>query len=135
MISKIAKFDLEIWSENLATRSLQILYIFVLRARVSTTFSWNVGLFPRVVQKYTKFANTPPPPPKKKSRLIYHSQGKTPQSSLKILGFALYFQLLSVFENRRKSSSYSCLNYYFEGISADKMLSLQYNRIKQFFVC
>ena len=53
----------------------------------------------------------------------------------KILGFALYFQLLSVFENRRKSSSYSCLNYYFEAISADKMLSLQYNRIKQFFVC
>ena len=27
------------------------------------------------------------------------------------------------------------LDYYFEGISADKMLSLQYNRIKQFFVC
>ena len=31
-------------------------------------------------------------------------------SSLKILGFALYFQLLSVFGNRRKSS-YSCLNF------------------------
>ena len=29
----------------------------------------------------------------------------------KIFGFALYFQLLSVFENRRKSS-YLCLKYY-----------------------
>ena len=35
MISKIAKFDREIWSENLVPRSLQILYTFVLRARVS----------------------------------------------------------------------------------------------------
>ena len=62
------------------------------------------------------------------------SDFKTPQSWLKILGFALYFQLLSVFENRTKAS-YWCLNYYFEGISADKMLNLQYSRIKQFFVC
>ena len=37
---------------------------------------------------------------------------KTPQSSLKhTRGSALYFQLLSVFRNRRKSS-YSCLNHY-----------------------
>ena len=33
------------------------------------------------------------------------------------------------------SPSFSHLNYYFEGISADKMVSLQYNRIKQYFVC
>ena len=53
-------------AENLVQRSLQILYIFVLRARVSTTFPSEVGFFPRVVQKYAKFANTPPP---QKSRL------------------------------------------------------------------
>ena len=53
---------------------------------------------------------------------------------METLGFALYSQLFSAFGNRRKSS-YSCFNYYFEGISADKMLSLQYNRIKQCFFC
>ena len=63
------------------------------------------------------------------------SDFKTPQSSLKNTRLRLVFELLSVFENRRKSSSYSCLNYYFEVISADEMLSLQFNRIKQFFVC
>ena len=35
---------------------------------------------------------------------------KAPQILLKILGFALYFQLLSVFGNQRKSS-YLCLNF------------------------
>ena len=39
------------------------------------------------------------------------SDFKIPRSSLKIFGFALYFQLFSVFRNRR-NSSYSCLNYY-----------------------
>ena len=38
-----------------------ILYIFVLRAKDSTTFPSKVGFFSRVVQKYTKFANHHPP--------------------------------------------------------------------------
>jgi len=60
---KLQKFGDELLqnAENLVPRSLQILYIFVLRARVSTTFSCKVVFFPRVIQKYTKFANAPPP--------------------------------------------------------------------------
>ena len=67
----MAKFDREVCSENLLPQSLQILYIFVLRARVSTTFSWKGGFFPRVVQKYTKFANTSPPPKKKVAPYLF----------------------------------------------------------------
>ena len=41
----------------------------------------------------------------------YKKDFRQPRSSLKILGFTLYFQLLSVFGNGGKFS-YSCLNYY-----------------------
>ena len=65
----MAKFDREICSENLVPQSLQILYIFVLRARVSTTFSWKVGFFPRVVQKIYEICKHLSPPPKKSRAL------------------------------------------------------------------
>ncbi len=44
--------------DNIAVRSLQILYTFVLRAEVLTTFGSKVVIFSgRVIQKHTKLAN------------------------------------------------------------------------------
>ena len=63
------------------------------------------------------------------------SDFKTPQSSLKNTRLRLVFSTpLGVWKSE-EVLLLSCLNYYFEGISADKMLSLQYNRVRQCFVC
>ncbi len=44
--------------ENIAVRSLQILYVFVLRAEVLTTFGSKVVIFSaRIIQKHPTFTN------------------------------------------------------------------------------
>ena len=59
--SKTAKFGREMLkkAENMALQNLPILYTFVLRAEICTTFhtfqKWCE--FPLVIQKYTKLAN------------------------------------------------------------------------------